>query len=137
MGTDPLDQEDLRLGHEAVDAEHGVQLQLVDSLLVELGKDGQRGAAQELLERLLLFTDMHFGSEELLMRLHAYPRYGEHVEEHRRLLERLRDLEARVREREASRLLADELRRWLQAHIAAWDRDFVDHAGEDGPAQAS
>jgi len=131
MENNSLGLKNLRLGHDGVDAEHGVQVQLVESLQAELRKAGARGSAVELLERLLVFSDMHFGSEELLMRLHSYPGYAEHVEEHRRLLAHLRDVEARLGEGAEASALVDELRRWLGGHIAVMDRDFAEHARSD------
>jgi hemerythrin len=119
--------EPLRLGQEPVDGEHGVQLRLLDALEGALRREGGRAGAAEVVDQLLVFSDMHFGSEELLMRLHAYPRYGEHVEEHRRLLEQLRELEARVRRGDDARALALDLRRWLAGHIATHDRAFAEH----------
>jgi hemerythrin len=127
MDTHALAPEHLRLGQEPVDGEHGVQLQLLESLEAALRREGGRADAAELVDRLLVFSDMHFGSEELLMRLHAYPRYGEHVEEHRGLLEQLRAIEARVRLGDDARALARELRRWVGEHIATHDRAFAEH----------
>jgi len=119
----------LRLGQEPVDGEHGVQLQLVEALRAELERNGSCGTTAELVDRLLVFSDMHFGSEELLMRLRSYPRYGEHVEEHRRLLAHLREIDERVRRGGEAGALADELRRWLVGHIATHDRAFAEHEG--------
>jgi hemerythrin len=122
-----LAPEQLRLGHEPLDGEHGVQLQLLDALEGALRCAGGPAGAAELVDRLLVFSDMHFGSEELLMRLHSYPRYGEHVEEHRGLLEQLREIAARVRDGEDAHALALDLRRWLGGHIATHDRAFAEH----------
>ena len=136
MDRDRLNLDALRLGHEPVDGEHGVQIQLVEALQDALRRNGGRDGAAEVVDRLLVFSDMHFGSEELLMRLHAYPRYGEHVEEHRRLLEHLRGIEARVRDGADASALADELRRWLVGHIATHDRAFAQHPHVGGAARA-
>ena len=133
MEATRLSPEHLRLGQEPIDGEHGVQLQLLDALQAELRQEGGRGGAAELVERLLVFSDMHFGSEELLMRHHAYPRYGEHVEEHRALLAQLRDIEVRVRVGQDASALAAEHRRWLGGHIVTHDRAFAQHhLGGDG-----
>jgi hemerythrin-like metal-binding protein len=115
----------LKLGQEPVDGEHGVQVSLVEALQGALARGGGGADAAELLDRLLVFSDMHFGSEELLMRLDAYPRYGEHVEEHRRLLALLRELEERVRHGADARALAEDLRRGFGGHIATHDRAFA------------
>lgn len=127
MDADSLGPEHLRLGQEPADGEHGVQVQLLEALQAELRRGGGRGAATELVDRLLVFSDMHFGSEELVMRLRSYPRYGEHVEEHRRLLEHLRDVEERVRDGHDASALVAELGRWLAGHIATHDRAFAQH----------
>jgi hemerythrin len=127
MERHALAPEQLRLGQEPFDGEHGVQLGLLESLEEALRREGGRAGVAELVDRLLVFSDMHFGSEELLMRLHAYPRYAEHVEEHRWLLEQLREIEARVRVGEDARTLARDLRRWLGGHIVTHDRAFAQH----------
>ncbi len=123
------------LGYAAVDGEHGVQLRLVDALHEAIVGGEPREQVRELLDRLLLLSDMHFGSEEVLMRFHAYPRYGTHVEEHRRLLDHLRNMRLRHAQGEDGVLLVRELGRWLAAHVGGMDRDFAEHAKSEGPAE--
>lgn len=132
METNRPSGRDLSVGHDVVDGEHGVQLQLVEALQAALTAGGNRAQAEEILDRLLVFSDMHFGSEELLMRLHSYPRYGLHVDEHRRLLDGLREIHARLGKGQQPAELVEDLRRWLVGHIAGMDRDFAAHAA--GPA---
>ncbi|MFO0583270.1 MAG: hemerythrin domain-containing protein [Anaeromyxobacter sp.] len=121
---------DLSVGNDVVDGEHGVQVQLVDALQAALAGGSDRAAAGELLDRLLVFSDMHFGSEELLMRLHSYPRYRVHVDEHHRLLDTLRELGGRIGRGDGAEPLVEDLRRWLVGHITGMDRDFASHARE-------
>jgi hemerythrin-like metal-binding protein len=128
METNLASGRDLSVGHAVVDGEHGVQVQLVEALQAALTSGGDRAHAEEILDRLLVFSDMHFGSEELLMRLHSYPRYGLHVDEHRRLLEGLRALHARIGKDPGPAELVEDLRRWLVGHIAGMDRDFAGFA---------
>lgn len=122
------------LGYAALDREHGVQLQLVDRLHEAIVAGEPREHVRELLDRLLMLSDMHFGSEEVLMRFHAYPRYGNHAEEHRRLLDHLRTMRLRYAQGEDTLLLVRELGRWLAAHVGGMDRHFAEHARTDGPA---
>jgi hemerythrin len=136
METKKLGGRDLTVGHEAIDGEHGVQVQLVEALQSALSSGADRAHAEELLDRLLVFTDMHFGSEELLMRLHSYPRYALHVEEHRRLLESLREIHARIHHGHQAVELVDDLRSWLVGHISGMDRDFAAHAAGGGAGSA-
>jgi len=68
----------------AVDAEHQVQVRLLTELrqAVSGGK-----AADEIRERLADYCRAHFLSEELLMRLHAYPDYDDHIADHEQMLD--------------------------------------------------
>jgi hemerythrin-like metal-binding protein len=69
-----------------IDAEHQIQIQLLNELRRVL-REGGDGA--ELRERLADYCRAHFLSEELLMRLHAYPDYDDHVGDHEQLLDAL------------------------------------------------
>ena len=68
-------------GNHQMDAEHALQLGLLRELLDSL-EAGDRPAALEVFERLEAFAGAHGLAEELLMRLHSYPRYVAHAAEH-------------------------------------------------------
>lgn len=125
MATKNLKKEDLTVGHEVFDTEHGVQIQLLEALEAALGPGCDFAGAEEILDRLLVFSDMHFGSEELLMRIKGFPSYAAHVEDHRRLLENLRAIHARIQNGDKPSELVDELHGWLVRHIKTLDRDFA------------
>lgn len=69
---------------------------------------------------------MHFLSEQLIMRLHSYPGYEAHLEEHTRLMKKVREIrESIVRgEKVPSLQIVQELREWLLLHIASEDAAF-------------
>jgi hemerythrin-like metal-binding protein len=82
----------------------------------------------EILRRLEDTSNVHFLSEELLMRLDAYEQYGAHVEEHRLLLDQLRTLRARF-DANPGFDLRDSLgwiEDWLSGHIKGMDRRFTE-----------
>jgi hemerythrin-like metal-binding protein len=106
----------------SIDREHGLQLGLVDQLLASLEQNPNETPAR--FEDLLTTSDVHFASEEVLMRQHSYPKYGAHVEEHRRLVEALQDLLQRQARSEPMQEKVIALRRWLSAHIGGMDREF-------------
>jgi hemerythrin len=72
------------------------------------------------------YANVHFLSEELLMRLQSYPGYDAHVGEHARLMEEIRGLEREVEQghREASADLAAAVRDWIVTHIQTEDGLF-------------
>ena len=65
-----------------VNAEHEVQLHLVKEIRKALREQRDVG---EIVSRLAAWSKAHFASEELLMRLHAYPEADVHADAHRRL----------------------------------------------------
>ena len=114
-----------------LDAEHAIQLGLLRAAQAQLARgddpnqgSGEAANATELVEQLFTYSEAHFLSEQLLMRLAARPNYEGHVLQHEELMQ---DLDA-VREcmqkgdraAAATRLRAHEGR--LLAHSRSWDQ---------------
>jgi hemerythrin len=119
-----------------VETEHRVQLELLRSLQEALAQgDEGRSVSGDLLRHLLDYSEAHFLSEQLLMRLHAYPAYGEHVQEHDRLIETLRTLcdEWSRGEGEAAGNLLRRVEEWLLTHMKTTDEVLADYLAEHGP----
>ena len=106
-------------GADGMNREHDLQLSLLDQLLAALDTKAPVGRA--ILDELLTVSDLHFATEEVLMRQHSHPKYHLHVDEHRRLMEELRALDRRFGAALADDVLA--MRRSLTAHIANLDGD--------------
>jgi hemerythrin-like metal-binding protein len=120
-GTVPV-----RVGEKTIDAEHDLQMQLLDSLSQAIQKGGEISPMKYILEQFIEFSDMHFLSEQLVMRLHGYPGYEPHLEEHTRLMKKVREIRANLMKGEhaPSLLLVKELREWLVEHIVTEDAAF-------------
>lgn len=116
----------LKTGDKTIDAEHDLQMQLLDSLSQSLASSGDSSATRHLLEQFIEFSDVHFLSEQLIMRLHVYPGYEAHFHEHTRLMKKVRQIhEEVVQGKTAPGLqLILELRDWLLNHIAVEDVAF-------------
>lgn len=115
--------------NEGMEREHGLQVSLLEALEGVIAGGGDPAAVAEILDRLRSFSDVHFGSEELLMRLHSYPRYRIHVEEHHRLVEALDALQAEHAKGSAVLEQVRSLKLWLAGHIDGMDADFAAHTG--------
>lgn len=102
---------------QTVHAEHGVQVRLLDALLKASQTETPKPEVEAVIEQLRQFCDVHFLSEELLMRNHAYPDYQAHVRAHANAMERLRDLDA-----DASPETLGLLREMIVEHIRTFDR---------------
>jgi len=127
MDTGAAARPELDTGVAEVDVEHQLQVQLIEAVKGAVSARRDRATVSALLEQLQDASSIHFMSEELMMRLHAWPRYQAHVEAHGRLLEDLatlrRDLETGPAVEHVVAL--DQLRSWLTDHIRVMDRAFA------------
>lgn len=116
----------VRVGEKVIDAEHDLQMQLLDSLSQAIQRGGDLSPMKYILEQFIEFSDMHFLSEQLVMRLHSYPGYEPHLEEHTRLMKKVREIRANLLkgENQPSLELVRELKDWLMTHIATEDVAF-------------
>jgi hemerythrin len=120
-------EKEQQLGVATIDSEHALQARLVGVLrdAVETGRD--RAVIAEILRRVEDTSNVHFMSEELLMRLDAYEQYGAHVEEHRRLLDQLAGVRSRFEADPTFDLRSSIgwIEEWLGAHVKGMDRHFT------------
>ena len=118
-----------RIGESTIDAEHDLQMQLLDSLSESLESGGDFASVKHVLEQFIEFSDMHFLSEQLVMRLHSYPAYEPHLKEHTRLMKRIREVQETLLhgEKAPSLQLIHELRNWLTDHIVSEDVAFGEY----------
>lgn len=101
-------------------------MQLLHSLSQAIQRGGELSPMRYILEQFIEFSDMHFLSEQLVMRLHGYPGYEAHLEEHTRLMKKVRELRVNLLkgESEPSLALVQELQDWLVQRIATEDVAF-------------
>lgn len=114
--------------HAGMDAEHLVELALLDVLHDAVRRDLGPNKVAEVLEQLLEHTNVHFMSEQLLMRLTAYPQYESHADEHDRLMEQAAELQGHIEAGHIQPALGfiDSIRRWLTQHMDGKDKAFAE-----------
>jgi hemerythrin len=119
--------EGIGTGLESIDVEHRLQVSLVNAIeeLIQHGKDPVLAASTTA--QLMDFTSVHFLSEELMMRMYAYPQHDAHKLEHGRLLEQVSEINRLVASPEpgAALEIVRELREWLTKHIKSMDQAFA------------
>ena len=120
MSSNPWKNE-AECGADGMNREHDLQLSLLDQLLAAL--DTRAPIARSILDELLTASDLHFATEEVLMRQHSHPKYHLHVDEHRRLMEELRALDRRFGAALAQAEDVLLMRRSLTSHITNLDGD--------------
>jgi hemerythrin len=126
--------EDLGTGVDSIDTEHRLQVSLVNALEELLRREGNPALATRTLTQLVDFTRVHFLSEELMMRLYAYPQHDAHKLEHGRLTDQVSEIQRHLAGGEAQPALEiiDGLHRWLAGHIRTMDRAFALWCAKNG-----
>ncbi len=120
----------LTTGHGAIDAEHELQIELIDALHDAVDRGAPLSELQEILTRLAAYTNAHFLGEQLLMRQHAYPDLQSHRAEHDSLLKQLEQLTEAIGAGgdELTLQLCEEIRGWMAHHVQGPDQQFADYA---------
>ena len=115
--------------------EHREQLDLLAALSEAVGSDKGHEAVTEILDRLTAYTDVHFMSEQLLMRLHSYPDYRLHESEHDELVRRIGELRAEFETGDHTKTLAatNALFAWLVRHINGSDHQLETFLADKTP----
>ncbi len=119
----------MEAGKSGMDMEHRVQVELIIALEQGLALGKHIDDLKEILTQLVDYTDIHFMSEQLLMRLHAYPRLAEHEAAHNKLIEQSRRVMNDFCSEEVSVVSSELLllKQWLLDHIRSDDYLFHLH----------
>lgn len=124
--------ENISTNQTEMDAEHKVQIGLIQALEQSLQQGQGRSDISDILSQLVEYTNIHFMSEQLLMRLHAYPDFSAHEMEHDHLIEQLRKVEAGFAAGD-SEMTASEitmLKRLVIDHIRTHDQTFTKYLAD-------
>jgi hemerythrin len=118
-----------QIEESTIAGEHAVQISMIDLLrrAIDEGKSADEKTA--ILDQLISYTEVHFMSEQLIMRQHSFEGYDEHDAEHDMLMEQLQDINNQVRSNETSLeiKLLKELRELLLTHIATQDKKLSNY----------
>jgi hemerythrin-like metal-binding protein len=119
--------EGIGTGVPSIDTEHRLQVSLVNALDELLRRRTEPELVRKTLGQLVDFTSVHFLSEELMMRLHAYPQHDAHKLEHGRLTDQVAEIKNKVEAGDggAALELVDGLHKWLVGHIKSHDQAFA------------
>jgi hemerythrin-like metal-binding protein len=116
-------------GVASMDREHAGQLSLLNDLKAAVRGGVDDNLVYALLDELVEHTNLHFLSEQLAMKLHAYEAYESHFLEHERLLVEVRNLKRALAEGTATdkQSLIEALRSWLVVHIQTADKSLAEY----------
>ena len=113
----------------SMDREHAGQLSLFNDLKAAVRGGAPDSLVYTLLNNLVEHTNLHFLSEQLAMKLHAYEAYESHLLEHERLLAEVQNLKLSLeagttRDKHS---LIEAVRSWLVVHIQTSDKTLAEY----------
>lgn len=110
------------------DREHQIQLGLLEELCRAARENQDAGLVRVILEQLIGYSEAHFTSEELLMRMKSYDDYEDHVDDHNYMLETLQEIAAGHAAGNSALVAgkAESILDFITRHIATRDRRFAD-----------
>lgn len=120
---------DMTFGIASMEQEHIAQLGLLNDLKAAVRSGADDGVVYALLNELVEHTNLHFLSEQLAMRLHAYEAYESHFLEHQRLLVEVQNLKRSLETGTSAdkHSLIEALRSWLLIHIQTADKALAEY----------
>lgn len=104
--------------------EHTVQVQMINLLAKAIIEDKDKDEIMKILDQLITFSQVHFMSEQLIMRQHSYDGFDEHEIEHAELIDHLQEAKEKslFDENHLKSNSFDRLRSKLLNHIATHDQ---------------
>jgi hemerythrin len=130
---------ELSYGIASMDREHSGQLSLLNDLKAAVRSGADDSVVYALLNELVEHTNLHFLSEQLAMRLHAYEASESHFLEHQRLLVEVQNLKSGLATGTPTDKygLIEALRSWLIIHIQTADKTLAEYLSTRATQPAS
>lgn len=127
--------EHVGVGVREMDTEHDLLLGVVQAL--EKAVDtAPRAQVDALLQQLSEYARVHFATEEIMMRLYAYPEFARHQLEHARLVEQIDEVRGEFTKGQVqpTRSFANALQHWFTEHIRSHDVALARFVREASPS---
>lgn len=117
---------DYSVGLKLIDEQHKELIKL--TLELSAGKKNQLAQEQikDILTRLVTYINVHFTTEEELLRIYEYPAYDAHKNSHRAFADKVASLMKNFEagEMDLMRLVTDFLELWVSTHIQQEDKQW-------------
>lgn len=127
------------LGIVSIDNQHKELIRIageLSELLTEAAEgDDIYDDMVRLIEEIRDYTVVHFEFEEALFRKHGYPHIEEHMNEHRKLIEEINELDFRAVDEDQvayGKKILNMLITWVFKHISGSDFKYRDYLKEKG-----
>ena len=125
-----------KLDLSSIDNEHRIQIGLLNALYDAVNNKKPVSEINQILNQLTTYSELHFMSEELLMRMYAYPDYDDHVQDHETMTDHLNQIKHSYTSDQAKMAIetANNMKKFLLAHISSRDQAFSDYLSNMQPS---
>jgi hemerythrin len=122
------------VGVMAMDDQHGILMDTLNELRLAVVRGSPRDEVNQIMDRLIDFTRLHFRSEEQLMERSHFAGLEEHRVEHLRMLNQIQDSARRMQHGETvhMRPFLGYLRDSFQEHMSGPDQEYGPWLNERG-----
>ena len=113
----------------SIDNEHRIQIGLLNALYDAVNDKKAESEINQILNQLTSYSELHFMSEELLMRMYAYLDYDDHVNDHEAMTEHLKKIMETISAGQNSMTLktVSDMRQFLLSHISTRDKALSEY----------
>ncbi|NER08553.1 MAG: hemerythrin family protein [Okeania sp. SIO3C4] len=124
----------LSVGVDKIDEQHQHLVLMANGLHDAMRQGNGKEHMAKLLMDLKTYTQEHFSTEEMLMKEHGYPGMLPHVQEHKKLVNQVLELEESLKTGQAVITIEvmQFLRDWLTAHIQHSDKRCGEFLAQKG-----
>ncbi|MGB9258210.1 MAG: bacteriohemerythrin [Candidatus Korobacteraceae bacterium] len=108
------------------DADHQQLIDILNQLYDGMTAGHGQAVLNDVLNRLVLYAQRHFAAEEAAMQKVGYPRFQEHLEQHRKFTAKVAEVMQELKKGKIgiSLEIFDFVSGWLQNHIRIVDKGY-------------
>jgi hemerythrin-like metal-binding protein len=122
------------VGVQKFDGEHQQLFSIMNELHDGMSVGKSTAVLDDVLQKLIRYTEQHFGDEEAVMKSTGYVDLNSQVEQHRQFTGKIKDFQTKFRSGAValSVPLMDYLRDWLTSHISGADKRYTAYLNSKG-----
>jgi hemerythrin-like metal-binding protein len=115
------------VGIPQIDTQHKVLVKLINDLHASMAAGHGKDSLGKILDELVRYTDIHFNSEEALLKQKQYSKLAAHHGVHERLTKQVIELRDKYRANKITLTLEvmQFLKNWLSGHIMVHDQEYA------------
>jgi hemerythrin-like metal-binding protein len=118
----------MSVGIDLIDEEHKKLVDYLNTLHESIEKGSNVEVLTKTIHSVMAYTVFHFNHEESMFLASDYPEKAEHVSEHKKIAEKLMEIQSRLRLGHTEQLSLELLlilKEWLVSHIQQTDMRYV------------